>query len=62
MILDARLSQSVVYDYCFFNCVEGLGVHHEVTDAFTEFSDLNTYVSKERIYEPSPDDHYCFRI
>ena len=45
MILDPGFSQSVINDLCFSNCVKVLGVHHEVTDDFTEAADLYLYVS-----------------
>ena len=50
MRLVDRLSQSVVYNFYFWGCVEVLGGYHEITDAFTEVADLNPYVPKELIY------------
>ena len=41
MGLDSRLSCSVVYELCFWYCVNNSGGHHEVSDAFTEVNDLN---------------------
>ena len=46
MILDNGMSSSVVCDFCFCNYVEGLDVHHDFTDTFTDVSGLNTYVTK----------------
>ena len=56
MILDDGLSWIVVYDFRFRNYVEGLGVHHEVTNSFTGVSDLNHYAPKEQIAVISPND------
>ena len=36
MILGARLSCRLVYDFCLWYCVVGLGGYHEVTAAFME--------------------------
>ena len=57
MELDSRLNRSVVYDFCLWYCVEGLGGHHEITDAFTEVSELNQDVLEEGISGLSPNDH-----
>ena len=46
MILDSALYRSELHDLCFCNCVEGLGVNHEVTYAFTVVDELNPYVPK----------------
>ena len=62
MILGTGLSRSVVYDLLLWNYVEGLGGYHEVTDAFTEITDMNYFVPKELFSVPSSNDHYCFRI
>ena len=57
MRLDTRFSRSVVHDLRFWGCVEGLGGYHEVTDAFTEFDDLNLDVTEDIISVPSPNGH-----
>ena len=49
MILDAKLTRSVVYDCCFWDFVESLGGYHEFTDAFAEVSDLTLDVPEESI-------------
>ena len=59
---DVGLFRSIVYDFCLWDCVEGMGVHHEVTDAFTEVADLNPYVPKELISGPSPNYHDRLQI
>ena len=59
MRLGARLYRCVVYDFYFWDCVEIMSVNHEITDAFSEISDLNPYVPKEIIAGPYPNDHYC---
>ena len=58
MRLDFGLTRSVLYDFCFWYCIEGSSVHHEVTDGFTGVYDLNQYVPEEDIFGPSPNDHY----
>lgn len=55
-------SWSVVHDFCFWNYVEGLGVPHEVTDAFTGVTRINNCIPKELIVEISTNDHYLFYI
>ena len=60
--MDYGLSWSVVYDFCFCNFVEGLDVQHEVTDAFIEVTDLDTYVPKEHISGPSTNNQDPLRI
>ena len=62
MRLDVGFSWSVVYGLCVWYFLEGLGGYHEVTYAFTEVSDLNTYIPKERIDVPYPYGNYCFQI
>ena len=57
-----RVFRSVKYVLCVLDCVEGLGVLHEFTDAFTEVAGLNRHVQKEPIYVPSSNDHDSFRI
>ena len=46
-----------VYDFCFWDSVGGLGVHNEVTDDFSEVTDLNLDVPEESISGPSPNDN-----
>ena len=58
MVLDSRLTWSVIYDFCFGCRVEGSGGHHEVDDAFTKFSYLNPYVPEEGIAGPLTNDTY----
>ena len=62
MILGARLSLSVVYNFWFWYCAEVLSGYHEVTDNFYEVSDLNPYLPKEYISVPYPNDHYFLWI
>ena len=62
MGLGAGLSHSVVYDFCFCDCVEDLSGYHEVTDVFSEDADLNPYVPKERISGTYSNYNYCFWI
>ena len=57
MGLDSGLTWSVVYELCFGYCVEGAGVHHEVSDAFTKVNDLNPDVPEEGISGPLPNYH-----
>ena len=62
MVLDYGLTQSVVYDFCFWYCVEGLGGYHEVNDAFDEVANLNPDVPEEGISGPPPNDHDRFWV
>ena len=50
MRLNSGLAWSVVYEFCFLYCTEGLGVNHEVTDDLTEDTDLHLDVPEEGIY------------
>ena len=49
--LDSGLTHIVVYDFCFWYCIEGSGEYHEVTDDFTEFSDLNIDIPEDFILD-----------
>ena len=51
MRLFAGLSQCLVYYLRFWDCVEIISGYHQVH--------LNTYVPKERISGPYPNDNYC---
>ena len=62
MVLDSGLYRSVIYDFCFWYCVEVSGGHHEVNGAFTEFNDLNPDVPEEGIDGILPNDHDFFCV
>ena len=62
MGLESGLTWSAIYDFCFGHRVEGSGGNHEIADAFTKFSDLNTDVPEEGIDGPYTNDHDCFWI
>ena len=62
MVLDSRLTCSVIYNFCLGYRVEGSGGHHEVADDFTKVSYLNPDVPEEGIARPYLNDHDCFRV
>ena len=62
MRFDSRVFHSVVYDFCFKNFVEGLDIHYEVTNYFTDVADVNPFVPKELIDGPSQKYQDSFQI
>ena len=62
MVLESRLTWSVVYNFCVVRCVEGSGGHHEVSEDFTKVYDLNMDIPYEVIAGPLPNDHDLFRV
>ena len=61
MRLDSGLSWSILYDFCFGDCLEVVGGYHDFNDAFTEVTDLNPYIPKDYIFVPYPYNNYCLQ-
>ena len=61
-ILIVRLYQRALYDFWFWDCLEGTEGYHEFTDGFNYVSALNVYLPKGIISGPPPNDHYYLWI